>query len=274
MGRSKAKRKAASKPVGAVAMKAARRCAHAQCGEECTAHTARQLRKEDLPRRAQAALADRDRAIDALRQVTVEALVALERRAGVVVGRPEEGPGEELHDGYPRSTRRAPGMRGRSERLCQVEIPVAGNLVRCDARLPCEAHPTADDDYASTPPPPQSDPAGELGAAKADGEVTETDGTAASVRRAYWELERAIDELLRVGGFIGDLLRNPLIGRGPAVSVCRACEATITGVGNDRARNGYCNGCDLAWRRLCSTTEGAVDRAAFEAERREKRQAA
>lgn len=268
------KHKKPAKPQAPATMKAARQCAHAQCADMCTATTARQLRKEDLPRRAQAALADRDKAIDALRQFTVDALADLERRAGVVVGRPEEGPGEELRDGYPTSLRRTPGTRGRAARLCREEILVAGNLVTCDERVPCEKHPSDNDNLGQLPPPSYADPGGELAAALADGEVTESDATPNTVRRVYRQFERAVDELLRVSGLMADVRANPLAGRGSSVGVCRACDATVTGVGEDRLRPpGYCDACRKAWVRLVENWDGdgSPDREAFEAGRRAKR---
>lgn len=272
-----AKKRKATKPAGAVEMKAPKkRCAHAFCEPgECKAGTKPAITEDDLPRRARRALADRAQAIDALRQLTVERLADLERRAGVVVGRPEQGAGEDLHDGFPRSLRRSPGARGRTSRLCREEVVVAGAVVRCgDEALPgratCEAHTTDEgEDPGLLPPPPQADPAGEL---VASGLLGVRDGAPDAVRRVYRELDAAMDRLLAALGLVDVLLRNPLAGRAPAVGSCRACGAVVTGVGNDRFRGGYCPPCAEAWRRRCQ--EGPVDRAAFERERRERRQGA
>lgn len=278
---AKAKKRKAAKPAGAVEMKAAeKRCAHAFCDDACKAGTKPAVTEDDLPRRARRALADRTQAIDALRQLTVGRLVDLERRAGVVVGRPEQGAGEDLYDGFPRSVRRSPGTRGRSTRTCRTEIVVAGRTVRCGAEaLPgrpgCEEHSAgAGENPGQLPPPPQADPSGELAAALADGEVVETDGAPAAVRRAYRELDAAIDRLLAALGLVDVLLRNPLAGRAPAVGSCRACGAMVTGVGSDRFRGGYCPRCDAAWRRRVNESDGPVDRVVFERERRERRESA
>lgn len=275
-----AKKRKAKKPAAAVAMQAAeQRCAHAFCGPgECKAGTRPPVTEDDLPRRARRALADRARAIDALRRLTVDRLADLERRAGVVVGRPEQGPGEDLYDGFPRSLRRSPGTRGRATRMCRTEIVVAGRTVLCSeealpGRSGCEAHSVgADENPGQLPRPPQSDPSGELAAALADGELVETDGAPDAVRRVYRELDGSLDRLLGALGLVDVLLRNPLAGRAPSVGSCRACGSMVTGVGTDRLRSGYCPACAEAFRRRCQ--EGPVDRAAFERERRERRQGA
>ena len=273
---AKAKKRKAAKPAGTVEMKAAvKRCAHAFCDDECKAGTKPAVTEDDLPRRARRALADRAQAIDALRKLTVDRLADLERRAGVVVGRPEQGAGEDLYDGFPRSLRRSPGTRGRSTRMCRTEIVVAGRTVLCgEEALPgrpgCEAHSVdADENPGQLPPPPQSDPSGELAAALADGELVETDGAPGAVRRAYRELDAAMDRLLAALGLVDVLLRNPLAGRSSSLSECRACGRTVTGVGNDRLRTGYCMECTQAFRYRAE--KGTVDRAGFERERRERR---
>lgn len=51
---------------------------------------------------------------------------------------------------------------------------------------------------------------------------------------------------------------------------CLACERLILGTSDDPVRKGYCNACDVAWRRLQRewTGPGAPDRAMFERSRR------
>lgn len=274
---AKANKRKPKKPTGAVAMAASEQhCGHAFCEPgECKAGTRPPLAEEDLPRRARRALADRARALDALRRLDVHRLADLERRAGVVVGRPEQGPGEELHDGFPSSLRRSPGGRGRAARLCSAEVLVAGQPVRCgeealSGRRGCEAHSSdEDEDPGQLPPPPQSDPTGELAAA---GLLGVHDGAPDAVRRVYRELDAAVGRLLSSLALVDVLLRNPLAGRTPSVGSCRACGVMVTGVGSDRFRGGYCPACAEAFRRRCQ--EGPVDRAEFERERRERRQGA
>lgn len=278
MGKSK-KRKAASKPVADVAMKAAvRQCAHAQCEPtECLAGRRPKVRREDLPNRAFWASVDVEEALELLASFTDEALVVVERRAGVVVGRPEEGAGSRLADGYPTSLRSGPGTRGRAERLCDEEVLVSGVEVRCGARRPCEKHPRPDDDLVEVPPPEYSDPSGELAAALADTpEWIQRDGLTKAVKRFYRQLKRATSHLVLAEAMLADLKRSPLAGRASSVGVCRACDRTVPGVEGDRLRDGYCNACRMAWQRRCQAVDGPVDREAFEAERlaRRKREAA
>lgn len=51
---------------------------------------------------------------------------------------------------------------------------------------------------------------------------------------------------------------------------CEACERTVANTPNDRKRNGYCDACRMAWKRINDrhTGPGAPDRAAFERSRR------
>lgn len=280
---AKAKKRKATKPAGAVAMKAAvsPACSHAGCDHRydprtkalvsstCTAGRQR-LTQEDLPGRGYHAIDDVEQAIAALGAVTVEALAVVERRAGRVVGRPEEGAGLMLRDGYPTSLRS--GSPGRAERLCTAEVLVAGHLVRCGARRPCENHPADDDDLLEIPPPDYADPSGELGATLADvPDWIQQDGVPKAVQRFYRHLKKATDQVTLATAMLDELLRSPLAGRGSSVGVCRACDRTVAGVEGDRLRNGYCQGCDRAWRRRCETTDGPVDVAAFESERRRRR---
>lgn len=275
MGKSKAKRKAASKPAAPVAMRTQRQCSHAQCDATCKATQAPRITKKDLPARAFGAHEDVTTALELLRRVTVEALATVERRSGVVVGRPEEGAGLELRDGYPTSLRSGPGTRGRAERLCHEEVVVHGETLRCDARLPCEVHSPADEDLSQLPGSDYADPAGELGADLADGaEWIERGGMPSAVRRFYRHLTKAVDQVVLVEAMLADLLRSPLAGRSSSVGSCRACDRIVAGVEGDRLRNGYCPACAEAWRRRCQTTEGEVDRDAFETDRRERRRKA
>lgn len=280
---AKAKHK---KPKAAVTMKAGAivDCGHAQCERTfdddgrviavtCTAGTRPKLTEDDLPRRARWALVDRDAALDALRQFDVATLADLERRAGASVGRPEEGPGEATRDGYPESVRRS--ERGTSARRCNGEDLVGGRVVRCDelavpGRLGCARHSTEDDEVTELlPGPTYSDPAGEYAAA----EGTETSTTPEAVRRIHEQLRRAARHARLAQLLMRDLKRNPLSARGSSVGICQACEATVTGVGEDRLKYGFCPADAKAWERYRSSWPGpgAPDRMAFIASRREKR---
>lgn len=56
-------------------------------------------------------------------------------------------------------------------------------------------------------------------------------------------------------------------GRDTSVSECSCCDGTVTGLGNDRLRAGYCSACYAAWSRT-RTERGRMDRLAFELKRR------
>lgn len=280
---AKAKRK--GKPKAAVTMKGAIvDCAHAQCERtldeagrvtavSCTAGARAKLTEDDLPRRARWALVDRDAALDALRQFDVATLADLERRAGVAVGRPEEGPGEATRDGYPTSVRRS--ERGSAARRCNGEDLVGGRVVRCDelavpGRLGCGRHSSENDEVTELlPGPTYADPAGEYAVA----EGTETSTTPEAVRRIHEQLRRAARHARLAAALMRDLKRNPLGARGSSVGICQACEATVTGVGEDRLKYGFCPADAKAWERYRASWDGpgAPDRMAFIASRRERR---
>lgn len=66
-----------------------------------------------------------------------------------------------------------------------------------------------------------------------------------------------------------------LLGQHRTAGICRACLRPVTGSEDDRLRNGYCDKCRQAWKRLqCRWTDegraGAPDRVAFEVERRKR----
>ncbi len=48
-------------------------------------------------------------------------------------------------------------------------------------------------------------------------------------------------------------------GRPASVTICLACDDTITGVGNDRNRSGYCPACYIAWWRWKTEHGGESD---------------
>lgn len=256
-------------------------CGHAQCerifekdrlvSAVCVGGQARRLSAKELPPRAQSGIKARSRAVAALRALDLATFADVERRAGSSPWPGEEGPGIEQHDGYPTSLRSGPGTRGRAVQLCHQQILVAGNLVRCDKRKPCEDHPTPADNLAQIPRPEYSEPTGELAAAKADGElVVEVDGVPPSAQRFYDELRQGARHLEVALKVARALQHNARAGR-DGVDQCICCEAPVSGAGEDRLKNGFDPRCAKAWERYRAewTGAGAPDRMAFIRARRD-----
>lgn len=61
------------------------------------------------------------------------------------------------------------------------------------------------------------------------------------------------------------------VGRQSTVTDCLACEASVSGVGADRVRSGYCPACHQAWLRFRSAENGAGRSADHELFRRQRR---
>lgn len=88
----------------------------------------------------------------------------------------------------------------------------------------------------------------------------------ASLTEACKHLQR-VDHLRQVVIHAGDKLK----GRPSAVGICGACERTVTGVGDDRIRAGYCLACYRAWQRFsrrCDTEGLDASHVVFRAERK------
>jgi hypothetical protein len=244
----KAKKRKASKAAAAVAMEAAPRVR--------TAPPKPALTEEQLPARAQRAARERELAAKALRQFDVGALAFLERRAGAGVTPLEEGPGEALRDGYATSLRM--GTRGRVAKRCAEPDCQA---LAVPGRHGCDEHSTPEDEVTEDlPPPPQSDPVGELVVA----DWAEANVVPAEVARCYDELVEGARLIRRAARRLERLHRNPKTGRASTSDPCRACGKTVSGLGEDRLRSGYCPADYQAWVR-----RGRPDRRAFELERRE-----
>lgn len=69
----------------------------------------------------------------------------------------------------------------------------------------------------------------------------------------------AVDRKRRYVLAAGDAAR----GRQSTVGACARCDRTVTGVGSDRVKSGYCPACYQAWLRTDSGS-GRMDRVAFE----------
>ncbi|HET7486848.1 MAG TPA: hypothetical protein VFJ85_02900 [Acidimicrobiales bacterium] len=236
--------------------------------------SARPIAEENLSRPARRARTDVERAMAALRRFDLHSFADLERRAGRSPVPGEEGAGAELADGWPTSLRRDP--QGGGVRRCRVTDMVDGQVVRCplDAvpgRIGCAEHSTPDDEELGLlPPPPEADPVGELAARAADGEVALVDPVPGEVALAYSELRQAAALATRAAARMDRIQRNARLGRESSVGRCECCEATVTGVGEDRLRGGFCPSCAKAWERVRSAHEGpgAADRLAFVRTRR------
>lgn len=222
------------------------------------------LTEEQLSRRARRALRDRDIVAAAVRRFDIDALADLERRAGSSSVDLEEGPGVALRDGYPTSVRNDPGGRGGARRCIDpdcAEVAIPG-------RLRCDEHSTGDDEADELlPPPPYADSPGELVASA----QAIADPIPAEVRRCFVELALLAKLARRVEARLGRLQRNALAGRDLSVGICQACEATVTGLGHDRLRGGFCPACARSWERCRSAWvgPGAPDRVAFIRQRQE-----
>lgn len=212
------------------------------------------LTEEQLPPRAQRAARARELAARALRQFDVTTLAFLERRAGAGVTPLEEGPGSSLRDGYPTSLRM--GTRGRVAQRCTEE---GCHALAVPGRHGCDEHSTpADEVTEDLPPPPQSDPVGELVVT----DWAEANVVPAEVARCYVELLEGSRLVRQAARRLERLRRNPKAGREATSEPCRACGKTVSGLGEDRLRSGYCPKDYQAWTRA-----GRPDRRAFELER-------
>lgn len=209
---------------------------------------------EQLSAAAQRAAASRERAQRAARAFDVSALAFLDRRAGRSPTPLEEGAGHDPADGHRRSLRM--GQRGPLARRCSVDPEC--HRPATPGRPGCDRHPAAESpEYL--PPPPQSDPGGELAAALADGAPTEPDPVPAEVARCLAELEEGTRLLVRAERRLERLRRNPKAGRETTSEPCRLCGSTPSGLGEDRLRSGYCPKDYQAWVRA-----GRPDRLGFE----------
>ena len=93
---------------------------------------------------------------------------------------------------------------------------------------------------------------------------------AALLDHAAVTVQAAEDKLLYVLNLSAD---DTIIGQHKTAGICRACERTVTGSDDDRLREGFCDACRKAWKRLQSRwtddrRPGAPDRAEFERRRR------
>lgn len=230
------------KPKAPTAMKAAPRQAPAKPP----------IAVEQLPSRAQRAAREHELAAKALRSFDLQALAFLERRAGAATTPLEEGPGEALRDGYPTSLRmgtRGPVARRCSEQGC-VKLAEPG-------RHGCDEHSSPTDEVTQDlPPPPQSDPVGELVVA----DWSETNVVPAEVARCYADFLEGTRLLRRAAKRLERLRRNPRAGRELTSDPCRICGLTPSGLGEDRLKAGYCPRHHQRWVRA-----GRPDRGAFEA---------
>lgn len=89
------------------------------------------------------------------------------------------------------------------------------------------------------------------------------------------DLEK-VDQLARVIGSSRAQIMFTAIemhGRVSSVSVCRACDGTVTGQGEDRLVSGYCPACKQAWLRFMAAENAAgrtpASHVRFVAQRRE-----
>jgi hypothetical protein len=213
--------------------------------------------QRNVPKRVKRANYQRDMALSALAQLEEPALLELERRAGAALRANEDGAGTSLHDGYPTSLRLGPGGRGRATRHC-----VEGGCfdVAAPGRTRCGDHSTDEaerDDQL--PPPPQSDPVGELVVAG----LVDVDPTPGLVAECFAELERGAALIRSAAARMVRIRQNPLAGRQSSIGHCMACERSVLGTPDDRLRSGFCDACRKAWERA-----GLGDRAAFIRDRR------
>lgn len=235
------------KPKAAVAM---------QPATHHTPPTKPPITVDQLPPRSQRAARDLELAAKALRSFDTGALAFLERRAGAGVTPLEEGPGEVLRDGYATSLRM--GTRGRTAKRCTEE---GCHKLAEPGRHGCDEHSSpADEVTEDLPPPPQSDPVGELVVT----EWSEANVVPAEVARCFADLAESARLARRAGQRLERLRRNPRAGRELTSEACRACGKTVSGLGEDRLRSGYCPKDYQAWIRA-----GRPDRRAFELGQRE-----
>lgn len=233
-----------AKPKAAVAMKAA-----------ATAPARPAVTVEQLPARAQRAAREGELAAEALRKFRPETLAFLERRAGAGVTPLEEGPGEALRDGYATSLRMGP--RGRTARKCTEQGCVK---LAEPGRHGCNDHSSPDDETPEDlPPPPQSDPVGELVVS----EWAQDDVVPAEVARCYADLVEGARLLRRAAKRLERLQRNPRAGRELTSEPCRICGLTPSGLGEDRLKSGYCPRHHQRWIRA-----GRPDRGRFETQQK------
>jgi hypothetical protein len=93
----------------------------------------------------------------------------------------------------------------------------------------------------------------------------ERDWIAEDAENAIGYLVDAVNAIGAMGARLdhADRISNPLSrAEAGGAGACGACGADVSGAANDRLRSGYCQACNVAWKRA-----GSPDRATFKRER-------
>jgi hypothetical protein len=99
------------------------------------------------------------------------------------------------------------------------------------------------------------------------------DPTGQQIERVFQMLSDIHKRCSSIDNLVGNIanIEVETRGRQSAVESCDACTATVTGVGNDRRRDGFCDNCYRPWLRFkesCSRVGQDASRVVFIAQRR------